>query len=640
MAATRPGCRDRTAMWWPAPSSPTGGTAPPWPVGTCLASGYGGRYQGTVTRTVLVVDRASLAGGGPAQTGRWGRGLTAAVAVGALAAAAFFGTDRWLARDAEQQAANHWDGFRRCLLGAPLAPGERPSKRLQGISLALADRGPSRRRAQWLAPCLPSAVLLDRTLDRPALRSDFAEVPTAQEIVKAEATAEQRGAALDELWTALMATDLPLPDESVPAPPAAGPPAPAKPVLRSRSLRFVGSAADGGRWQVQPKLGARDQLRLLWTSRREALSCELDATESTPSGSAIDCRPLAWLAPGARGTARLCESAVDGAGLVYARWSDGADGIFDAWSGQRIWRPRSAAQAFLRRDGEALILYGVPRQGEPSRGSSAPALDAEGIDHVRLVRLRPGKAPQNRRLGEPAGARFLLLDDELLSWHTQPTRDVLRYRSLIGDDSPVGPVRSVGALPAGATLAGACSTSRGTALLFAGPAVAGERRYALAFRGSESPTPPIPLGRGGPSTVLGCHGSVATVAAWSPELAITAWRCTPNRCTTVHAQPLDQVAQRAEEAVVVALEDRLVVAWRSAEAGLRLRIAKAADLQRTSEVVLLAPAACRHLRIRSLQLVLPRHRPVLFIGAEQRGVAAVRVEPDGSASTLDVHPPS
>ena len=79
--------------------------------------------------------------------------------LGALVFAVWHGSGRWFQDQARQDAANHYDALRTCLLGDGANYG-RPSARLHGIRLGLGDRA-----TDWPMRCVPHAAALDAAVE-------------------------------------------------------------------------------------------------------------------------------------------------------------------------------------------------------------------------------------------------------------------------------------------------------------------------------------------------------------------------------------------------------------------------------------------------------------------------------------------
>ncbi|MBW2529257.1 MAG: hypothetical protein JRI23_34090 [Deltaproteobacteria bacterium] len=555
----------------------------------------------------------------------------------ALTIGAFWASDAWFADDARQEAADQWQAFQRCLLGDGRPPNERPSVRLAGIALAIADAPPEQGETPWLEGCRPRARTLDRALARPALRASFASRPSAESILGRELTIQQRGAALDELWRAVRAADLPLPRLDGPQPtPVAPAPAPALPMLRHKELVALSDApaVPGQPWAIRRDLGTGRELRLLSSQAEGLRLCRIgDGPEQRPYGS-ITCRQLPSSLPAQAHRMELSGGTAGGAALLYVATGTNAEGVYDAASGQRIWRPRSAAQAFVRKDGDTLILYGVPDEDAPSVGDTPLELSSPSVDHVRLVRFRPGRAPRNRRVSAPTGARFLLLGDRLLSWHDTGAHAQLDSRVIASDEDLLARRHALGRLPSGATVFDACVTDAGTAVLFAAPAgPGGLRHFALAFTGDKE-RPPVALGAGPSSSVLSCHGGHAVLASATSASTLRRWRCDSDGCDRTE-QPLQAgAAGNDAETIVGALADRSLVLRRSAEGGLRLRWIPVAGDAAATEAVLLDPATVEQLAPTSLRMFTHEQAAILIMRSAHGSSYAIRIDRSGQVAPL------
>jgi len=208
--------------------------------------------------------------------------------------------------------------------------------------------------------------------------------------------------------------------------------------------------------------------------------------------------------------------------LVYGERRPGRDGFFDAASGLRIWRPRdAAAQAAVRDDGTTLVLYAERggKRGEPGKGAR------------RLVLLRPGRAPDNRRLEVPRNASALLLPRALVWWGPAASPrggdETITVQTLGSDRHWLGSPRRLGQAPAGARLRGACAHGNTAAVLLAAPSASG-RSVLLIGRG-HTLDGTVTVDHAAASGTLSCHEGFA----WLTRLAdarLLAQHCRLQRC--------------------------------------------------------------------------------------------------------------
>ncbi|MBI4950507.1 MAG: hypothetical protein HY908_00595, partial [Myxococcales bacterium] len=315
------------------------------------------------------------------------RVLFALFALALLGAGAVLGARHWLGAEARARAAQASADLRSCLLGGGLAPGERASARLRAVALGVAPGD------DWPERCGEHAAELDDALESRWLAAAVPPGAPAQALVGA--APEQRAALADALFARVEACDLPpATPRVIPAPPPVRPvfsaarPEPLRPEvppLASLALDTVG----------------RDRVRLLLPGTRELCSLAPPLAEAS-------CRELA---PELEldEDARFARAAPEAPDLLLTR-----QGVFDAATGQRVFRPAAPAlaQAAVRADGLVAVLDAEPREGR------APRAGDEGHERLRLVRFAPGRPATSQRVPASDGAEAWLDDLGLVWWPT------------------------------------------------------------------------------------------------------------------------------------------------------------------------------------------------------------------------------
>jgi hypothetical protein len=132
------------------------------------------------------------------------------VVVPAILAILTFGADaawRWRAsRQAREQASRAWAAYSRCVLGAPLRDGEKPSVRIRRIEMNLPDPLSATGDAPWPARCAVHLDDLRAALSHGRLLKDhkaMAELDRIVEWARADLAPPQSPNLADDLWAAV-----------------------------------------------------------------------------------------------------------------------------------------------------------------------------------------------------------------------------------------------------------------------------------------------------------------------------------------------------------------------------------------------------------------------------------------------------
>ncbi|MBI4702972.1 MAG: hypothetical protein HY744_17790 [Deltaproteobacteria bacterium] len=552
-------------------------------------------------------------------------GVLGSVAVaGVLAAAAYSGTDVFLAQHAGQQVADRWAGLARCLIGGGLDPGERPSQRLRAVQLAEAGQATAPI-PRWPERCAAYARDLDRALDAGTMRRlpGLAAPGLAARILKLGADPRRYAATLDSLWTILERADLPEPRLSREASAGLAPAAPARTALRADDLAPMARDVLTQDVVVEPQPAAGQELRLLFPGHDPSW-CRFEDGASEIRWSRATCRALPQAMGAGRASAlRFARGERGAPDLFYLALPSGADGLFDASSGQRLWRPRSAeAQAVVDAQGRIAILHAEHR--EP-RGAGP-------IQEHRLAELRPGEPPASRRLRIPVGAQALLLPDLVLWWQRDGAADHLYAEPL--DTAVASQAAPLGPLPPGARYVDDCGSSEGRAVLFA--AAEARVRYALAFHRAGRVLAPVAVAAIEGPVALGCHHGRASVLALrrrpGPQIELARWTCSPDGCAAGTSQPLRGALAQGPLVAAAPLGHQVLVAGWSEAAGLRLRLAALEEIHERGDIVLLDTAEPGSLVPQALRLVARESVALLLLGDRQRQLFAIRLDGSGAAS--------
>ncbi len=544
--------------------------------------------------------------------------------IAVLSGGAWFVTGRVKARANRQSVADAWESLRVCLLGNGLRTGERPSKRMRAIAFTAP-------KADWPARCLGHAQQLDEATSTFSARTQFGHLPSSRAALEMR-DFEERGRAVDKLWTSLRGASLPLPRHAVVAASKRGHGAqPARAPISQPALLKRGTLRAMGRTgqldTAQYRIDDNQRLRLLLadgtlchfhSTVREALEGENTSAESVSRWQTATCREAYIPLPKPR-TLTLTEAEAGGVDLIYARRDDGADGLYDAVTGQRIWRPRfTGAQAFVKRSGATNILY-------------ARLNKANDVQSHRLVQFQLARPPRNHRLRIPTDANARLQSDRLLWWHTQgegkEKHDVLWSLAIDMQKRRVLPRQPLGQLPSGSLYEAQCKSESGRALLFKTKDQA--KRHTLVWLDQVAASP-IDVGTASGAVSLSCHGTSAMLTQRAGA-DVTVWRCDPERCERSLVKGLPGLAEG--RGAVAAVGEQLLLVWSEPKAPLRLRLDKISNMGQARDQILLDDPSYSPL---SMRLITADGLALLVIQDVDEQLYAVRI--DGAGHALAVVP--
>ncbi len=552
---------------------------------------------------------------------RWGMGgrtLAASVlAAGLLAAGTWYGTGAVVESDARQRVADRWSELRACLLGTGLPPGARPSQLLRAIELSATTSGDE---VTWPAACLPYAHQLDQALAAPAIRQALGTLPPAAPLLSGGPISDH-GAELDALHAALEAAQLPIArSRAVPRPPS-----PAKASLRGEDLSALGSSVDLRTIEVRFDPHGGKVLRLILPTHPPQI-CRLNDGPRDQRWRTLACRNLPSSAAGPRAP-RLVPSEPGSADLVYQRDARGKDGFFDAASGLRVWRPRDPqAQAVVRKSGTTTVLY-TEHHGD----------DGEAASH-RLVQLRPGRAPSNRRLSVPRDAELLLLPQGLLSWSgASRSAKYTLYRQTLQEEGSdesrpwLGPRQAIGKLPARSRHVADCASGYSQAVLFATGGA--EPRYTVLFREQGMFQKLVDVGVLSGAPELSCQGDVATLVRRHDD-RVARIACTADGCQQAVTSPLPGFSEGL--ATVAPLGAKLVLVWNRPGEPVRLRIGAPEGIHQARDELLLDDERHDGLDPTSFRLISNGGVALLFIQTRDGDTYALRIAGPGKTEPVTV----
>jgi len=553
---------------------------------------------------------------------RWGLGgrtLTAsALVAGLLAAGAWYGTGAIVESDARQRVADRWAELRACLLGTGLPPGARPSQLLRAIELGATA---SNDESTWPEVCVPYANQLDQALAAAAVQRELGVLPRAAPLLSGGPISDH-GAELDALHTALEAAQLPLARGSRAVPP---PPSPVEASLRGSDLSALESSVDLRTIEMRFDPHGGKVLRLILPTDPPQI-CRFNDEPREQRWRTVACRDLPSSAAGPRAP-RLARSEPGSADLVYQRDARGKDGFFDAASGLRVWRPRDPqAQAVVRKSGMTTVLY-TEHRGD----------DGEAASH-RLVQLRPGRAPSNRRLSVPKGAELLLLPQGLLSWSatSKSARTTLYSQALQEDGSYesrrwLGRRQAIGKLRARSRHVADCASGYSQAVLFATGGA--EPRHTLLFREQGMFQKLVDVGVLSGAPELSCQGDVATLVRRRDD-RVARIACTIDGCQQAVTSPLPGFTDGL--AAVAPLGAKLVLVWNRPGEPVRLRVGTPDGIHQARDELLLDDERHGGLDPAAFRLVSNGGLVMLFIQARDGDTYVLRITGSGKTEPVNV----
>ncbi|HVK69620.1 MAG TPA: hypothetical protein VM694_34420 [Polyangium sp.] len=559
-----------------------------------------------------------------------------ALGLAAAAAGVWFGLPRVAAsRDAKRAGA----ALFRCLFGEPPAARETPDERLRRILLTavslpdperLSTTGPG-----WPGRCAAHAEAL-ADAERRRGRAAFAPPPdlAARVLEKARDMYTRSDLPLPSLWS--MADPDGGPNE-VPLPPAPASPADLDAPNLAERIGFGDHSTD-----VVPGR----TLRLVFRGDRGGppTSC------SFPAGlDAASCVPLA---PRARlPRPHLWPAADDEGPALVADRSSARSTFYRADTGQAFGEPYHVIGGFST----AKEVVGVVEMELGKRGEErALWLDrSEGTRRLGRVRIEP-----------PPRVRFssvFVLGDALAWIEPRAGKPHLLLRRLGAVKGPTGPIEDAGALPHDAMHLAACRAPKGLVLLARdGGSVWMTRREdhggSPLVRADELPRP---AGAVVVSEIVTCDDEATQTTlvlrqgdgASATHEVRRAW-CKKDTCKPIvlaegelfrGRDPMSRPAppSNGESPVLAAsFGDRLLVVWRTPDAGVRARIATPASITTAPDVVVYDEASQDVNgagRLHAMRL-FPRGDAAILLLHAVGGIKAIRIGADGTVRPIQGAP--
>jgi hypothetical protein len=524
-------------------------------------------------------------------------------------------------------ARPHFAAFQRCLLGAPLARGEKPAQRLRNIVLANQTLPPD---AAWPRRCAPHA---QATLT--ALTPVRSEDPRIDQVVAAlwsSRVALSRGRAptgVDALWAAAERVSI------------TGTVAPAT-IVPARAPLHPLTGAEATAAVLGPRLErvlAVEAGRLLLAGETVRL-CRVDGARVACSQGPATSRTVGYtLVPGAAPSASARP-----ADLVLARTHDAPERLLDAAAWTEVAVLPKIYGAFAQRGGAlalraseqprdplttTVLVENMPAGAAPGAELRvpfslvlAPRVEA-GFAYYAYADLRPRPASAAATGDRPPRVGVAWLPDDALAVRPPPEDVPL----------PTLPVQVLG-----------CALGAGRALAFitAVPTDGDEvlpRAVETHLYDERGVRTGIVRGElAGTGATIDCLGDAVAFLARRQlvvgdrrAIALSGLRCTSSGCegSAATLSPMNDVPD-----AITLSDGRVLVVYRTAAAGgLRARIAPLAELATARELVLSDEAGYGGIESAHRWLVRDGDRALLVL-ATRAGVVALSVAPDGAVTLL------
>lgn len=543
---------------------------------------------------------------------------------------------RWLAsRDAKREGA----ALHRCLFGEPPQPKETPTRRLRRVFLTatgLVDaEKPNTTGTGWPGRCSAIGKALGEALVR-AGKQDIAPPADFTKRVL-DIAARQPDAAplpLDALWE--MADSQGGPRE-VPLPPSPAAPLDLDAPNLAERIAFVDFSTD-----PVPARG----LRLAFRGDRGGgpLVCALPE-----SLTEAHCDKLAERARSSRPS--LWPAADDGAPALVLDRSAARSRFFRADTGQPF--------------GEAFGVVGGFSAPPQMVGLVEAELGPRGEERaLYLVRSEGDKRIDRVRIDPPPHVPFANVHvlGEALAWiEPREAKPHLLSRSLGRMKGPPGPIQDAGALPYEAMRLSACHPASGLAIV---AQAKGSVWATFQDAAGTSPLvhadePPRPARAVITSESIGCEAAAVSTTlvlrtsnGTEDAHEVRRVRCTKAACEAARVSladlvsgrdPAERPAPADDDSSVVAatLENGLVlVAWRTATAGIRARIGKPEALAAAPDIVVYDEASDDVNgagRVHAMRLFARKDAAILLLHGAS-GIKAIRIDARGELGAIQSSP--
>lgn len=537
------------------------------------------------SRTILLVAQSSAS-----MRRRFALGAVGLVAV--LGVGGYF-LFQHSAAQTQEQIANAWGSLDHCLLGEPLAEGEKPSKRFRAVQLTAISQSlePGKENALWPARCAPHAHALRDGLKAashsPTGEKDLAfwAEKLAGALTATGAVSSDLSETLDAMWDQAAKQGMQR-DKGQPAGPE--PPAPATvpsvdELASAKPIMKKASALDSVQTDLHP--GPALHLLVEDAKKEETLSCTLG-----PDDKAMRCFPIPQAIPASQVGLRLLGTCEDDADPLVFSGSRGSEGVYRLGTGDKIAATTSVG-GYAAKDFSVVLGYD------------------EGAKRISLIRKTGGDEPRSvqvrledkLKIAQPMRDVQVLWDHVLFRGANRFDETWLAAARIRSDAAGTDTPTDVGMLPeSGANrppaetdvpIAG-CRTDKSRVVR-----VRGDSHDFITFFVGDRWTKPVKTSK------IGGDLSCRRVEAWltrfdSPpgagmlESSIVAERCTPAACKTSELQLEEMLRGTLALApvtppMIAQLDGKILVVWMAGErGGLRMRLAPLEDLGKATDKVL------------------------------------------------------
>jgi hypothetical protein len=537
------------------------------------------------SRTILLVAQSSAA-----MRRRFAMGAVGLVAV--LGVGGYF-LHKHSVEQSQAQVAQAWASLDQCLLGAPLAQGEKPSVRFRAVQLAalsVSVTEAGNEKAQWPVRCAAHAhALRDGLVGTTGTPTDKSLASWADKLAGALSATGAASADLSELldaaWEQASKEGMAR-DKGQPSGPE--PPLPAKVMtldeLKSaKPLMKKAPALDSVQTDLHP--GPVLNLVIEDAKKEETLWCSL-----APDAKVIRCEPLPSTIPASQLGMRLLGTGEDDAAPLLFAGSRGSEGVYRIVGGDKI-TATTALGGYATKDTAAVL-------GWDEGGKRISLTRKTGAEEAKSVQV---KLDEKLKVVQPVRDVHVIWDHVLLRGPNRFDETWLAAARIKPGATGVEAPTDVGMLPE----SGANRPPNEADLPFAGcrtdksrmVRVRGDSHDFLSFFVADKWTKPVKTTRTGGD--LSCR----RVEAWltrfeSPpgagmlESSIVVERCTPAACKTSQLS-LEEMFKGtlglapASAPLLAQVDGKILVVWTAGErGGLRMRLAPLEDLGKTPDKVL------------------------------------------------------
>jgi hypothetical protein len=570
------------------------------------------------------VDLAGL----PSLRGEQKRLKRRALLIGAVALVVLGGGGIALLQKVESdntaKVAASWSAFSRCLIGEPLAAGEKPSLRFRNLQLsAMVLPEPQRSepgQLPWPNRCsYPAHAVREALRDSGLAKKDEKDLAYWAEnlgklLKERKPAQDDLSEPIDKAWEEAGKAQLLTTPGKAEGP---VPPAPARP-LTVDDLRKADPI-------TKESFTLKAVFEEPFQSPKLHLLVEDKSVAASPflcsfAGTAAQCAKLpASIATGHSGFRLLGSTADEAAPLVFLG-QGGSEGIFRSQGGELVDRVVSF-DAYAAKSGfVALVAAGNNENGEFKMLTQ----EAPGMP-MKSTLFEPEKMqPKLKRI---YGGR-LLWDQLLIQAYDQD--DKLKLYAMPVTPNGASPLVEVGELEHGGPIAG-CRTAETIV------ARVGQNRSMLTFLAGGRWSKPVSAA-GSSTGIFSCRGSEAV---FTNEWGLSQARCTAAGCQDQNMDrellynKLADFAPRNNFFDSVDLDGKVLVVWAGGQlAGLRMRLAPIEQIAQAKDVVIfddrVQDSALKDLSTMFEMRLFARDRAAYLLLSTLAGVHAIRIEPDGT----------